>query len=91
MRDLFERFAAWLLDLLLWVPRKIFELLTDGLAAVLESIDPPGWMQNLGGYVGQVPDSVWFFLRGLELGYGLTVIGSAYALRFLIRRLPVVG
>jgi hypothetical protein len=37
------------------------------------------------------PSSVLYFLHFAELQFGLGVVMSAYAVRFLIRRIPFIG
>lgn len=34
---------------------------------------------------------VWFFMSMFKLGFGLSACISAYATRFIIRRLPIIG
>lgn len=84
-------FKDWLRDLLLWVPKKIWELVLDGLAAVIEAIPVPTWLANIGDVFDAIPDGVIYFAQALQLPAGLSMILGAYVLRFLIRRLPVVG
>lgn len=45
----------------------------------------------LSGAFGTIPPAVWYFLDLAHLDIGLPSIISAYVLRFMIRRLPVVG
>lgn len=84
-------FKDWLRDLLLWVPQKIWELILDGLAAVIEAIPVPTWLENIGDVFDAIPDGVIYFAQALQLPAGLSMILAAYVLRFLIRRLPIVG
>lgn len=84
-------FKDWLRDLLLWVPRKIWELMLDGLASVIEAIPVPSWLADAGDAFSGLPSGVLYFVDALNLGAGMTIILGAYVLRFLIRRLPVIG
>lgn len=84
-------FKDWLRDLLLWVPKKIWGLILDGLAAVINAIPVPDWLADAGGLFGALPDGVVYFVQAFELGTGLAVIVGAYVLRFLIRRIPIIG
>jgi hypothetical protein len=81
----------YLKDLLEWIPKKIFETIMDVLVSIIEAIPVPSWVNDVGSFWGQISGDVWFFASALQIGFGLAVIGSAYALRFLIRRLPVIG
>lgn len=81
----------WLYDVLIYVPKKIFELLLDGLLYVLNAIPVPDFMNNLGNAFTQIPSGVLYFLEIFEVGYGITIIITATLLRFLIRRIPFIG
>jgi len=89
--DLFSDFMVWLKDLLLWLPLKLTELLLDGLALLVESIPVPTWLQGAGGFLSAIDPTVAFFLEAFQFGQGLTIVIAAYIIRFLIRRIPVIG
>lgn len=81
----------WLLDLLLWIPRKVFEWATDGLAYVVGELLPiPGvelfnqTMQTL------APGTLWF-LDLTAAGFGLSGITFALGSRFLLKLIPTLG
>lgn len=38
-----------------------------------------------------IPGSVWYFLDLFSVSTGLSTVVSAYATRFIIRRIPVIG
>lgn len=84
-------FKDWLRDLLLWVPKKIWEWVLDGVAAVLEAVPVPSWLSSAGSVLDGIPDGVLYFAQALQLPAGLSMIVSAYVLRFLIRRIPIIG
>lgn len=52
-----------------------------------------GWMDTSGisGAFGNLPAFVWYFVSVFKIDVGIQLMLSAYATRFLIRRLPVVG
>lgn len=85
-----EDFAAWLLELLLWIPLKVFETCLELTAAVLEWVPVPAWLAS-GDPFAAIPDYVMYFLVAFELAEGITIILGAYVIRFMIRRLPIVG
>lgn len=87
MSDLMQ----FLKDLLLWVPLKLWELLLDGLAALLEALPVPGFIQTADGAFSALSGNVLFFAQKFAVGDGIAMILSAYVLRFIIRRLPFVG
>lgn len=50
----------------------------------------PG-VSNLNEGLLGLPPTVWYFLNLFKIPYGLTLVVSAYATRFTIRRLPFIG
>lgn len=89
--EFLERILGWLLEALLWVPQKLYELVLAGLATVLEAIPVPAFMANLGSLVAGLDPAIAYFAGPLQLGTGLTWVFTAMTLRFLIRRIPVIG
>ena len=81
----------WLKDLLLWVPKKIWQWVTDGLARVIESIPVPDWLQNAPTLSDAISPEMGWALAAFEVPAGLSIIGGAYLIRFLIRRIPLIG
>lgn len=84
-------FKDWLRDLLLWVPRKLWELFLDAVVAVLEAIPVPSWLSSAGSVFDAIPDGVIYFAQALQLPAGLAMVISAYVIRFIIRRIPIIG
>lgn len=84
-------FKDWLRDLLLWVPKKLWDLFLDALVAVVEAIPVPSWLSSAGGVFDAIPDGVIYFAQALQLPAGLAMIISAYVIRFIIRRIPIIG
>jgi hypothetical protein len=46
---------------------------------------------SLSSGLSQLSSGTWFFLDLLALSTGVPAVVSAYALRFLIRRVPIIG
>lgn len=88
---MFDEFAQWLKDLLLWLPLKIWEMITDGLAGVLEAIPVPDFINQAKGFMGGIPGNVLWVLDLFAVPQGMTMIMSALLLRFLVRRIPLIG
>jgi hypothetical protein len=80
---------TWIVDevkaLFVWFSEQIF----NALLAVIDAIPMPAWTQNAGG-LSLPPEVVWF-ASAFELHYGAVVVASAYGIRFLIRRMPIIG
>lgn len=89
--EFFERILVWLKDLLLWIPRKLTELVLDGLAALIELIPVPSFLSDAPTFLGGIDTQIAYFLEGFAIAEGLTIVFAAYILRFLIRRIPLVG
>ena len=81
--------GGWVLDQLSSFALWVFEKILNGMAAVIEAIPVPDFMQNVGSL--HIPSSVAWFAQSLQLDTGMGIIVTAYTIRFIIRRLPVVG
>jgi hypothetical protein len=86
-----RRALSWLHDFALWLPLHIFKLLCDGLAALINFIPAPGFFSSAAGWIGAIPGPVAYLLSSLQIGTGVTILVTAYTLRFLIRRIPFIG
>lgn len=89
--EFLQRILEWIVDLLLWVPRKIWEAALDGLATLIESIPVPTFMENLGNWVAGIDPAIAYFGGALQLGTGMTFVVLAWVIRFAIRRIPLIG
>jgi hypothetical protein len=86
-----DDFADWLKEVLLWIPRKLWELVLDGLATLIEAIPVPTFMENLGDLFAGLSPAIGYFVQPLEVETGISFIIIASIIRFAIRRIPVVG
>jgi len=89
--EFLQRILEWFIEVMLWVPRKLYELVTDGLASFVEGIPVPDFMTNLASWVGSLDPSIAFFTAPLNIGTGLGIVIAALTIRFLIRRIPLIG
>lgn len=80
LQDELHAFALWLLDLVL-----------SAAAALLSAIPVPDWATSLPSLTAALSPGVLWFANLAALPFGASVVGSAYALRWFIRRLPFVG
>lgn len=81
----------WVLDLLLWVPRKVFELFTDALGAIAATlISPVSADQFLQNIQALAPGTLWF-LEMTNAPFGLGIVLSAVAARFVLKLIPTLG
>lgn len=81
----------WLKDVLLWVPQKVWELILSGLGAAFSAIPVPSWMSSLSTFGAGIPPGVGYFLHVMRVPEGLAMLVGAYTLRFVVRRIPVIG
>lgn len=81
----------WLSDEIKAIALWLWDQILSGLAAVINAIPLPSWAVDAGDLLGSVPSGVAYFLGFAELPFGLSVLGSAYLIRFLIRRIPFIG
>tara|TARA_A100001391_G_scaffold68654_1_gene43891 strand:+ start:4748 stop:5038 length:291 start_codon:yes stop_codon:yes gene_type:complete len=72
-------------DFVLW----LLEMLLGSVISVIEAIPVPGWLDQAASV--SLPDSMLWLSGILQLPFGMTVFVSAYTLRFLIRRIPLIG
>ena len=86
-----ERFLNWLLDVLLYVPKKVFQWLMEGLSWLIQQIPVPSFFADAGTLVSQLGSDIGYFMDMFQLNAGIAIVLSAYVLRFVIRRLPIVG
>lgn len=90
LMDYLEQFFGWLVDLVLWLPLQVWEILQGLAATVIEAIPVPSWLVG-GDPFALIPDSVAYFLPAFQIPEGLAIIMGAFVIRFTIRRLPLVG
>lgn len=81
----------WVVDFFQWLFVKAATLIFDAIIAVLSLIPVPEWLTGLSGNIGSLSSGVLFFIGPFQFGTGIAWVVSAYGIRFLIRRLPVVG
>lgn len=87
--EFLSQILAWLVELLLWVPRMVWDAVLVGVLAALEAIPVPEWLSS--ATFGDIDPGIAYFAGALMIPEGVTIILAAYAVRFLIRRIPVVG
>lgn len=81
----------WLLGLVGWILIETFKLVCIGLAAILNAIPVPDWLAGAGNAVANIPPGVAYLIQTMHIGAGAAIMVSAYTIRFLIRRIPIIG
>jgi hypothetical protein len=62
---------------------------TTGFVGLISGLLPSA--SSINSALGGIATSTWYFLDAFSLNIGLPAICSAYATRFIIRRIPVIG
>ncbi len=85
VKDLLVELKDWVFDVFL----RILKAILDGIAWVIEQIEPPDFMMNnnIGDYIHE--DVGWFLVQS-QVGPALAIVGSAYLFYFL-RRVLTLG
>lgn len=81
----------WFYDFMLWLPRKLWKLFLDGLHELVDAIEPPAFFAQAAQYASSVPPEVLWAFDLFAVSTGLGMVLTALVLRFLIRRLPIIG
>jgi hypothetical protein len=80
-----DELTGFFVDGVMW----ILETILYALVLLLELIPVPSWATNVGSL--NLPDGVAWFASAFELPFGAAVMTSAWIIRFLVRRIPVIG
>ncbi|WP_339083291.1 hypothetical protein [Pseudomonas sp. TMP9] len=91
LSETFTEILTWLKDLLLWIPRKVYEEVLDGMASFFESLPVPDFIIQASSALSGISGNVLFFAQKFAVGEGIILILSAYILRFILRRIPFIG
>lgn len=86
-----ERAFSWLWSLIVSGSEWLWSQLLGALLTLLNAVPVPGWLSDAPSVVGSIPAGVAFFLQAFELPSGLAIILGAYVIRFVIRRMPLIG
>lgn len=81
----------WALELVAWIPRELWASLLDALAGALEAIPAPAFLSQAGSFFGGIPSNIVYFFQFFAVAEGLGFIITALLLRFLLRRIPIIG
>jgi len=64
---------------------------TTEFIGVLQSAGILPTASSLAGAFGGIGTDVWYFMDLCACSYGIPLVLSAYATRFIIRRIPIIG
>jgi len=86
-----KNILLWLISWVEWAFEWLWQTLLGAFITVLNAIPVPSWLSSAPSVVGSIPGSVAFFLQAFEIPTGLAIILGAYTIRFIIRRIPLIG
>lgn len=89
--DFLGDMLVWVIDFVTWAVVKVLLLIFEGVLYVLNLIPVPDFMSDLDGNMAVIDPGILYFTAPFQLSTGITWIVSAYVLRFLIRRIPIIG
>ena len=96
--SIFQSFIDFFVDVINWAVKYIgylfystVEMIMNGLAVALSAIPRPEVFVKAESLFCSNLSALGYAANGIDIGAPLTLIFSAYVLRFVIRRLPVIG
>jgi hypothetical protein len=87
----FNTVLAWLVRSLLVKFVIFFALyfITTEFVALIVNLLPDG--SSINSTLSGIGSATWYFLDAFKVTTGISLVVSAYATRFIIRRIPVIG
>lgn len=86
-----ENLVNAIFDTVLVMPEYVFSQLCEGIVEFFNSFPVPDFVSSAGGAFQSVPASIIFYGNALQIGPGIAMVLSAYLLRFILRRVPIIG
>jgi hypothetical protein len=86
-----SRILTWLVSFVQWIGDLAISTALGALITLLNAIPVPSWMSSAPSVLAGVPSGVVWVFQILQLPAGLVILLSAWVLRFLIRRIPLIG
>lgn len=91
LRERYEQFQDWLMDFLLWIPRKLWQEFLDSMARVIEGVDPPDFINEAVQLLGSWSSDAAYWFDLFEFNWGVGLVMSAIGLRWGWSKLPFIG
>jgi len=85
LTSIWTQLSEWVQDIF----ATLWDAVLDAVLAVLNTIPVPTWAENLS--LDWVPVGMAYFLEPFQIPLALTCVTGGYLIRFLIRRIPVIG
>lgn len=87
LSDAFNKVVDFFKDLPAW----IFSKIADAIVSFFDSLPVPDFFTQAASAFGSVPPEVVYFAETFHVGAGVTMVLGAYLLRFILRRIPLIG
>ena len=87
LKSIIEQLAAWLINVLLM----ILSWFWDALLYIIDLLGIAEQIRSSASMFDALPDGVWYVMTIFQVQFGLGSVLIAYLIRFMIRRLPVIG
>lgn len=91
IKGLLATVLGWVVDFVSWAFLSLWKLLLEGLASVIESIPVPSFISGAQSFFGGIPSGIVYFFQFFAVAEGLAMISAALLLRFILRRIPLIG
>lgn len=88
---MFEDVYNALVDALLFIPRVLYWLIIDPLSSFFSTLGVDIDLSPLTALSNFTEGNFGYFVDAFQLNYGIGLVVSALVIRFLIRRLPLIG
>lgn len=79
------------IDFIETLPQWIFSQIAEGIVAFFNALPVPDFFRQAGSAMQSIPPEVLFFANMFRLDFGVTTVLLALTIRFVIRRLPIIG
>lgn len=87
LNDAFDSIVDFFLNLPAW----IFSKIAEAIVSFFEALPVPDFFTEAASAFSSVPSEVVFFAQTFHIGPGVTMVLGAYLLRFILRRIPLIG
>lgn len=81
--------AKWWVDEIKALALWFYDQLLQGFLSLINVIPVPEFMANPANFT--LPGDVLYWTSLFKVGWGLSVVVSAYLARFILRRIPLIG
>ena len=81
----------WLIDEIKFLFIAFTDSILSGCAALIKAIPAPDFMANATTLSSGLTADLLYFTTMFQVPFGLSVCVAAYSLRFILRRIPLIG